>query len=136
MILKELFNILSEELGGRRLVVGEPGCSVKGLAIDEEADSWLGPDEVAVTDRKNLDSRFLSIVTQGGAPAVVWRTEREPSEETMRQAGELGLGLLMLPTSVPLRAMLSLFTTRDAEGKELLQYSHKAAWVMTESVGD
>ena len=135
MILKELFNILSEELGGRRLVAGEPGCSVKGLAIDEEADSWLGPDEVAVTDRKNLDSRFLSIVTKGGAPAVVWRSEREPSEETMRQAGELGLGLLMLPTSVPLRAMLSLFT-RDAEGKELLQYSHKAAWVMTERVGD
>jgi len=134
MILKELFNILSEELGARRLVAGEPGHPVKGLAIDEEAKSWFGPDEVALTDRKNLDSRFLALVTQASAPAVVWRTDREPSEETVRQAGQLGLGLLTLPASVPLRAMLSLFM-RDAECKELLQYSHKAARVLTESVG-
>ena len=51
MILKELLNAFAEELGGRRLALGEPGHPVKGLAVDEEADGWLSPEEVVVTDR-------------------------------------------------------------------------------------
>jgi sugar diacid utilization regulator len=135
MNLKEQFNAFVEELGGQRLAPGEPGRPVKGLAVDEEVENWLGPDEIAVTDRKNLDPRFLATLAEGGVPAVVWRTEREPAEETVRQAEELGLGLLVLPPGVPLRAMLSLFT-RDAEREGLLRYSHEAAQALTESAGD
>ncbi len=134
MVLKELFNVLAEEFGGRRLTPGEPGRLVRGLAVDEEADDWLGPDEVAVTARKELDPRFLAAAAKRGAPAVVWRTESEPAEETVQQAGELGLGLLAIPSGVPLRAMLSLFA-RDDEGKRLLRYSHEAARALIESAG-
>lgn len=134
MILKELFNTLAEELGGRRLAPGEPGRPVKGLAVDEEADGWLGPDEVAVTTRRELDARFLGALVQEGAPAVVWRTESDPPEETVRQAEELGLGLLVLPPSVPLRAMLSLFT-RNTEREGLLRHSHEAARALIEGTG-
>src|ERR671932_2506187 len=108
MILKELFNTLTEEFGGRRLVPGELGRPVKSLAVDEEAEDWLGPDEVVVTSRKEFDPKFLAAIAEGGASGVVWRTEREPPEETVRQAEELGVGLMVLPPEVPLRALLSL----------------------------
>jgi sugar diacid utilization regulator len=134
MILKELFNTLIEEFDGRRLTPGEPGRPVKGLAVDEEADGWLGPDEVAVTTRKALDARFLAAVAQEGAPAVVWRTQSKPSAEAVRHAEELGLGLLVVPASVPLRAMLSLFA-QDGEGNGLLRYSHEAARALIEGAG-
>src|SRR3954452_4744190 len=126
MILKELFNILIEELGGRRLAPGEPGRLVKGLAVDEETERWLGPDEVAVTAREKLDSRFLAAAAEGGASAVVWRVENEPPLEMVKHAEEMGLGLLIIPPSVPLRELLSLFA-RDAEGEVLLRHSHGAA---------
>ncbi|MCA1715529.1 MAG: hypothetical protein LC781_01290 [Actinobacteria bacterium] len=98
MILKELFNTLIEELDGRRLAPGDPGRPVRGLAIDEDAEGWLGPDEVVVTSREKLDSQFLATVAKGGAPAVVWRVEDTPTSEAARQAEELGLGLLALPS--------------------------------------
>ena len=134
MTLKELFNTLSEELGGRRLTPGEPGVPVRGLAVDEEIDGWLGPDEVAVTARQKLDPRFLAGLVEGGAPAVVWRTGSEPPEETVQQAEELGLGLLVLSPDVPLRAMLSSFTP-SVEGEGLLRYSHEAARALIEGAG-
>jgi sugar diacid utilization regulator len=134
MILKELFNILIEELGGRRLAPGEPGRLVKGLAVDEETERWLGPDEVAVTAREKLDSRFLAAAAEGGASAVVWRVENEPPVEMVKHAEEMGLGLLIIPPSVPLRELLSLFA-RDAEGEGLLRHSHGAARALLESTG-
>ena len=134
MILKELFNTLCEGLGGRRLTPGEPGAAVRGLAVEEETEDWLGPDEVAVTARRKLDPRFLASLVEGGAPAVVWRTGSKPPEETIRQAEELGLGLLVLPPDVPLRALLTLFT-RSVEGEELLRYSHEAARALIEGAG-
>jgi sugar diacid utilization regulator len=132
MILKELFNTLTEKLGGWRLVPGEPGRPVKGLAVDEEAEGWLGSDEVAVTSREKLDAKFLAFVAEGGAPAVVWRTEYEPSAEAIGYAEEFGLGLLAIPTGVPLRQLFSLFG-READGEGLLQYSHDAARTLIES---
>src|SRR5215210_683795 len=134
MILKELFNTLIEELGGRRLAPGEPGRPVNGLALDEEAKGWLGPDEVVVTAREKLDTHFLAAAVEGGAPAVVWRTENDPPTETIRHARDLGLGLLALPPSVPLRELLALFA-RDAEGEGLLRHSHGAARALLESTG-
>ena len=91
MILKELFNTLTEKHGGHRLALGDSGRSVEGLALDEDAEGWLGPDEVVVTGRNKLDARFLAAVSEGGAPAVVWRAEGEPSEQTVKNAEELGL---------------------------------------------
>ena len=134
MILKELFNNLTEKHGGHRLALGDTGRSVEGLALDEDAEGWLGPDEVVVTGRKKLDSRFLAAVSEGGAPAVLWRAEGEPSEQTVKNAEELGLGLLAISPSVPLRELFSLFA-RDAEGEALLRYSHGAARALLESVG-
>ena len=135
MILKELFNTLIEELDGRRLAPGDPSRPAKGLAVDEDAEGWLGPDEVVVTNREKLDSRFLATVAEGGAPAVIWRVEEAPSSEAATQAEELGLGLLALPPKVPLRGLLALFT-RNAEGEGLLRHSHGAARVLLESAGN
>ncbi len=134
MILKELFNTLMEEFGGRRLAPGEPGRPVKGLALDEDAENWLCPDEIVVTGREKLDPRFLAAAVKGGAPAVVWRTGNEPPAEAVRHAEELGLGLLVLPPRVPLRELLSLFM-RDTEGERLLRHSHGAARALLESAG-
>ena len=64
MILKELFNNLTEKHGGHRLALGDSGRSVEGLALDEDAEGWLGPDEVVVTGRKKLDARFLAAVSE------------------------------------------------------------------------
>src|SRR5919112_1438270 len=135
MILKELFNTLIEELDGRRLAPGDPGRLLRGLAVDEDAEGWLGPDEVVVTSREKLDSRFLATVAEGGAPAIVWRVKDAPSSEPTRQAAELGLGLLALPPCVPLRELLSLFT-QDGEGEGLLRHSHAAAQALLESAGN
>jgi len=134
MILKELFNNLTEKHGGHRLALGDSGRSVEGLALDEDAEGWLGPDEVVVTGRKKLDDRFLAAVSEGGAPAVLWRAEGEPSEQTVKNAEELGLGLLVISPGVPLRELFSLFA-RDAEGEALLRYSHGAARALLKSVG-
>src|SRR5919199_690360 len=134
MILKELFNTLTEELGAQRLTPGEPGRPVKGLAVDEEADGWLAPDEVAVTSRKTLGIQFLATVAQEGAPAVVWRTQSKPSAEVLKHAEELGLGLVAVPPDLPLREMLSLFA-KNGEGSGLLRYSHEAARALIESAG-
>ena len=135
MILKELFNTLIEELDGRRLAPGDPGRPLRGLAVDEDAEGWLGPGEVVVTSREKLDPQFLAAIAEGGAPAVVWRVEDALSSEPTRQAAELGLGLLALPPSVPLRELLSLFT-QDAEGEGLLRHSHGAARALLESAGN
>ena len=135
MILKELFNTLTEKLDGRRLAPGEPGRPVKGWAVDEEAEGWLGPDEVVVTDRKKLDARFLASIAQGGAPAVVWRTENEPSSEVVSHAEEIGLGLLVISPSVSLRKLFSLLPL-EAEGEGLLRYSHEAAQALMQSAAD
>src|SRR5215208_3888328 len=134
MILKELFNTLTERHGGHRLALGDSGRSVEGLALDEDAEGWLGLDEVVVTGRNKLDARFLAAVSEGGAPAVVWRAEGEPSEQTVKNAEELGLGLLAISPGVPRRELFSLFA-RDAEGVALLRYSHGAARALLESVG-
>jgi len=120
------------ELGGRRIAPGEPGRAVRGLALDEEAEGWLGPDEAAVTAREELDPKFLDAVARGGAPGVVWRSKAEPSEEAARRIGELGLGLVALPPDVPLRKILPV-ADRDGGGGELLRYSHAAARALLES---
>ncbi len=130
--LEELFEALVGELGGRRVAPGNPGRPVRGFALDEEVEGWLGPDEAAVTARAEIDAPFLEAVAHEGSPAVVWRTKGEFSEEALRRAGELGLGLLALPPDVPLRGILASFESDGAKGG-LLRYSHGAARVLLES---
>ncbi len=134
MNLKELFNTLTKEFDARRLASGDSGRTVKGLAVDEETEGWLGPDEVVVTNRAKLDDKFLAIVAKEDAPAIVWRTDTTITEESARQAGELGLGLFVVSPGVPLRDLFSTFA-RDTEGEGLLRHSHGAARVLFESPG-
>ena len=122
------------ELGGRRIAPGKPGRPVRGLAPDEETASPFGPDEAAVTARGELDAGFLDAVARAGSPAVIWRKEGEPAAETVRRAGELGLGVVALPPVVPLREILAI-AARDSGGGELLRYSHGAARALLESPG-
>ena len=96
MNLKELFNTLAKEFGSRRLAPGDSGRPVKGLAVDEETEGWLGPDEVVVTARAKLEDKFLAIVAKKDAPAIIWRTDTTIMEESARQAGALGLGLFIV----------------------------------------
>ncbi|MDQ3912075.1 MAG: helix-turn-helix domain-containing protein [Actinomycetota bacterium] len=131
MILKELFNTLVERFGGQHLASGDPGCPIKGLALDEEVEGWLGPGEVVVTARTEIKAKFLAAISEGGAPAVVWRTEDEPSPESVRLAEGSGLGLLAISPDVPLRELLALFT-RDEEREGLLRYSHGVARALLE----
>ena len=135
MNLKELFNTLTKEFDARRLASGDSGRTVKGLAVDEETEGWLGPDEVVVTNRVKLDDKFLAIVAKEDAPAIVWRTDTTITEESARQAGELGLGLFVVSPGVPLRDLFSTFA-RDTEGEGLLRHSHGAARVLFESPGE
>lgn len=132
MILKELFNTLVERFGGQRLASGDPRRPIKGLALDEEVEGWLGPGEVVVTARTELKAEFLAAISEGGAPAVVWRAEDEPSPEPARHAEGLGLGLLAISPDVPMRELLALFA-RDEEREGLLRYSHGAARALLES---
>ena len=138
MTLEELFDTLVGELKGRRVVPGDPSRRVRGLAPDDDAEGWLGPDEVVVTARETLDGGFLDDVSEGGAPAVVWRAKAEPTSETVRRFEDRGVGLAVLPQTVPLRRVLSLAGTEsktdaaDAAGDGLLRYSHGAARALLE----
>jgi sugar diacid utilization regulator len=99
---------------------------VRGLALDEGRDGWLGPDEVAVTDRESLDEPFLSSVVRSGSPAVAWRTNGTPRAEAAERASALGLGLVALPPEVPLRRLQALLSDGTG-GADLLVRSHAAA---------
>jgi len=127
MLLKELFAALTEELGGERLSSGDPARPVRGLAFDEGRDGWLGPDEVAVTDREDLDEQFLRAVAGAGATAVAWRTNGRPRKGAAERASALRLGLVALPPEVSLRRLQSLLKEGGNEGADLLARSHATA---------
>ena len=131
MILKELSRILVEELGASGLAPGDATRPVRGLAVEEPAEGWLEKDEVAVTGREELDEGFLRSVVEAGSPAVLWRSDDEPSPETTERASALGLGLILISPEVPLRKLLSVFSGGD----ELLLLSHGVGRALLESAG-
>ncbi|QIN78223.1 hypothetical protein GBA65_06540 [Rubrobacter marinus] len=140
MTLEEFFDNLVGELKGRRIVPGEPSRAVRGIAPEDDAAGWLGPDEVVVTARETLDDGFLDDVVGAGAPAVVWRTKAEPAAETVLMLEERGMGLAILPPGVPLRRVTSLSRERaksaaNGAGDGLLRYSHGAARALLEPSG-
>jgi sugar diacid utilization regulator len=131
MILKELSRILVEELGARPVAPGDAARPVHGLAVEEPAKGWLEKDDVAVTSREDLDSAFLRDVRELGSPAVVWRSDAQPSPEIEERAAELGLGLFVVSAEVPLRRLLSIFSGGDG----LLVLSHGVGRTLLESAG-
>ena len=131
MILKEFSQILAEELGARRPAPGDASRPVRGLSVEEPADGWLGPNEVAVTSRETLDEGFLKGLGENGSPGVVWRSGAEPSPEAVELARALGLGLFVVPPEVPLRRLFSLISG----GEGLLRISHGTGRALLESVG-
>jgi sugar diacid utilization regulator len=131
VILGEFSRALTEELGGRCPAPGDASRLVRGVAIEEPTEGWLGKDEVAVTSREDLDENFLRGVAGAGSPAVVWRGNGEPPPEVAARARTCGLGLFVVPGRVPLRRLFSLFS----EDSGLLLLSHGAGRKLLESTG-
>ena len=131
MILGDLTQALTSEFGGSCLVTGDPSRPVRGLAVEEPSEGWIEKGEAAVSGRETLDADFLTELREHGAPALIWRKDDKPPAEVVDRARELGLGLLIVPTRVPLRKLLSIFSTNDG----LLLRSHGAGRALLESTG-
>jgi sugar diacid utilization regulator len=131
MILGEFSRALTEELGGRCPTPGDASRPVRGVAVEEPTEGWLGKDEVAVTSREDLDEGFLRGVVGAGSPAVVLRGNGEPPPETAELARTFGLVLFLVPGGVPLRRLYALFSGDDG----LLLLSHGAGRELLESTG-
>ncbi len=131
MILGDLTQALISEFGGRCLAPGDPQRPVRGLAVEEPADGWIEKGEAAVTGRGTLDAGFLEELREHGVPALVWRNGGGPPAEVVEQVRDLGLGLLVVPPEIPLRRLLSIFSSSDG----LLLRSHGAGRALLESTG-
>lgn len=115
--------LMTEELGARLLVSGEGERDVSGIAIEEDIEGWLNPDEAAVTSRKQLDEAFLKRISEAGSPAVVWRSGEDTDPEVLELAKKLNVAILRVAPEVPLREIFSIFSG----GNELLLLSHAAS---------
>ena len=141
MTLEEFFDALVGELKARRVAHGDLARTVRGIALEDDAEGWLGDGEIVVTARKILDEGFLDDVVEKGAPAVVWRAKAEPTADTVGRVEDKGVGLAILPQGVPLRRVLPLAgekpktATDGSAGDGLLRYSHGAARALLEPAG-
>ncbi len=132
MILKEFSRILVEDFGATCAVPGDGGRPVQGVAVEEGSQGWIEAGEAGVTSRKSLEAEFLESVQKAGAPALLWRTDGEPAKAVVEKAGELGLGLFLLPSDIPLKKLFSIFS--GSQG--LLLHSHGVGRSLLESVGE
>jgi len=133
MILGDFAQAVVSETGGTRLLSGDARRQVRGLAVDEldtGADHWLGKEEVAITSRTSLDREFLQELAEGGCPALVCRTSRGLEAEALEHAERLGLGVISVPSEVPLRSLFAVFS----ETNRLLMHSHSSALTLLEGV--
>ncbi|MDQ4105612.1 MAG: hypothetical protein M3157_00335, partial [Actinomycetota bacterium] len=131
MILKELSRILIEDFGAACPVPGDGGRTVRGLAVEEGTQGWIEAGEVGVTSRRSLDLELLDSVQEAGAPALLWRTDSTAVDGAAERARELGLGLFVVPPSMPLKKLFSIFSG----GQDLLLHSHGVARTLLETVG-
>ncbi len=131
VILRDLSRVLLEELEADCPLPGNPSRLVTGLAVEEPLKGWLGPDEAAVTSRETLDEDFLEGVATGGSPAVVWRSDAAVPTAVTEKMSALGLGLLVLPSDVPLRRLQAALSGGD----DLLLLSHSAGRTLLEGTG-
>jgi len=131
VILRDLSRVLLEELEADCPLPGDPSRLVTGLAVEEPLKGWLGPDEAAVTARETLDEDFLEGVAAGGSPVVVWRSGAAVPTAVTEKMSALGLGLLVLPSDVPLRRLQAAL----AGGDDLLLLSHSAGRKLLEGTG-
>ncbi len=131
VILRDLSRVLLEELEADCPLPGDPSRLVTGLALEEPLKGWLGPDEAAVTTRETLDEDFLEGVAAGGSPVVVWRSGAAVPTAVTEKMSALGLGLLVLPSDVPLRRLQAAISGGD----DLLLLSHSAGRKLLEGTG-
>ncbi len=131
VILRDLSRVLLEELEADCPLPGDPSRLVTGLAVEEPLKGWLGPDEAAVTARETLDEDFLEGVASGGSPVVVWRSGAAVPTAVTEKMSALGLGLLVLPSDVPLRRLQAAISGGD----DLLLLSHSAGRKLLEGTG-
>ena len=131
VILRDLSRVLLEELEADCPLPGDPSRLVTGLAVEEPLKGWLGPDEAAVTTRETLDEDFLEGVAAGGSPVVVWRSGAAVPTAVTEKMSALGLGLLVLPSDVPLRRLQAALSGGD----DLLLLSHSAGRKLLEGTG-
>jgi len=131
VILKDFSLILLQELDADCPLPGDAARRVRGLAVDEPVKGWISADEVAVTARETLDEDFLQEVASIGSPAIVWRLEGEAPAESVERTAELGVGLFVLASGVPLRRLFEIFSQDDG----LLLLSHGAGRTLLESAG-
>ena len=131
VILRDLSRVLLEELEADCPLPGDPSRLVTGLAVEEPLKGWLGPDEAAVTARETLDEDFLEGVAAGGSPVVVWRSGAAVPTAVTEKMSALGLGLLVLPSDVPLRRLQAAISGGD----DLLLLSHSAGRKLLEGTG-
>ena len=132
MILRDFRQTIAEDLGGACPVEGEEDRPVTGISVDEgdlQNNGWLEPGEIAVSNRGTLDPEFLKHAREVGAPAVVWRTDSPPKEDSVDLARKLGIGLFTLAPTVPLKRLFSAFS----EGNELLLRSHSVSKALLET---
>ncbi|MBA3794809.1 MAG: hypothetical protein H0X19_11845, partial [Rubrobacter sp.] len=129
--MRDLSRVLLEELEADCPLPGDPSRLVTGLAVEEPLKGWLGPDEAAVTTRETLDEDFLEGVAAGGSPVVVWRSGAAVPTAVTEKMSALGLGLLVLPSDVPLRRLQAAL----AGGDDLLLLSHSAGRKLLEGTG-
>ena len=131
MTLEELTRTLTGEFGVRCLVEGDGGREVRGLALEEAAEGWLEPDEVAVSGREAPDAKFLKALLAAGSPGLVLRIE-DATPESVELARELGLGLSVVSPAVPFRRLHAIFSGGN-DG--LLLRSHAVGRALVESAG-
>ncbi|MBA2512199.1 MAG: helix-turn-helix domain-containing protein [Rubrobacteraceae bacterium] len=129
--MRDLSRVLLEELEADCPLPGDPSRLVTGLALEEPLKGWLGPDEAAVTTRETLDEDFLEGVAAGGSPVVVWRSGAAVPTAVTEKMSALGLGLLVLPSDVPLRRLQAAISGGD----DLLLLSHSAGRKLLEGTG-
>ena len=134
MILRDFSQIITEDLGAVCAVGGDAGRTVNGLAVDEgfkEANGWLEPGEIVVSNRGKLDPGFLEHAQEAGSPALVWRTDGRLDEGVVDLARKLGIGLFTLTPTVPLKRLFSSLSG----GNELLIRSHTVSKTLLENAG-